>query len=124
MNHTVGIHVDSGDSVRIEATLWGSGTWANLADKGGSGSLISGTINMRAVPSFVNPAAKDYHIGAGSAAIDAGVDTGVSVDIDGDVRPLDGDGDDTPEYDIGADEWVASPSSYRVYVPFASKQTL
>jgi hypothetical protein len=46
----------------------------------------------------VNPDNGDYHIGFGSAAIDAGVDAGVDYDIDGDPRPL-GSG-----YDLGADE--------------------
>jgi hypothetical protein len=41
-----------------------------------------------------------YHLQAGSAAIDAGVNAGVLVDLDGDTRPL-GAG-----YDIGADEFV------------------
>ncbi|MEM2446439.1 MAG: right-handed parallel beta-helix repeat-containing protein [Candidatus Bathyarchaeia archaeon] len=39
-----------------------------------------------------------YHLGPGSAAIDAGVNAGVLTDLDGDPRPI-GDG-----YDIGADE--------------------
>ena len=42
----------------------------------------------------------NYLLSAGSLAIDAGVDAGVSTDIDGDPRPL-GDG-----YDIGADEFA------------------
>ena len=41
-----------------------------------------------------------YHLSIGSAAIDAGVDTGISHDIDGDERPF----SDFP--DIGADELV------------------
>ena len=49
-------------------------------------------------PSFVNPSQFDYHITHQSAAINAGIDAGVTVDIDGDVRPT-GDG-----FAIGADE--------------------
>jgi hypothetical protein len=59
-------------------------------------------------PTFqaVNPLAGDpnldvaYHLQAGSAAIDAGVDAGVTTDIDGEARPW-GMG-----YDIGADEYT------------------
>jgi len=58
-------------------------------------------------PTFqaINPLTGDpkldatYHLQAGSAAIDAGVDAGVTLDIDGQVRPW-GAG-----YDIGADEY-------------------
>jgi hypothetical protein len=48
-----------------------------------------------------------YHLGPRSDAIDAGVDAGVTVDIDGDMRPIH-DG-----FDIGADELTA----YLVYLP-------
>ena len=48
-----------------------------------------------------------YHLGPRSNAIDAGVDAGVTVDIDGDMRPIH-DG-----FDIGADELTA----YLVYLP-------
>jgi uncharacterized repeat protein (TIGR01451 family) len=56
------------------------------------------TNNLFGAPRFVNPVDGDYHIGPGSAAIDAGVDAGVTEDIDGEPRPM------GPGYDIGADE--------------------
>jgi len=48
-----------------------------------------------------------YHLQAGSAAIDQGVDAGVTHDIDGDPRPK-GSG-----YDIGADEYLVR----RLFLP-------
>ncbi|MFN3756651.1 MAG: choice-of-anchor Q domain-containing protein, partial [Flavobacterium sp.] len=53
-------------------------------------------------PLYVNAAAGDLHIQPGSLAIGAGVDVGITVDIDGDARPLSG------TFDIGADEFDAS----------------
>jgi hypothetical protein len=50
-------------------------------------------------PLFLNPDYGDYHIGEASAARDAGVPSGVTIDIDGDPRP-DGLG-----WDLGADEF-------------------
>ena len=99
VSHTVGIYVDSGNSASLQATLWGSGAWANVIDYMGLGITI-GTVNVRGDPAFVNPAAGDYHILPTSAAVDAGVDAGVTTDIDGDARPS-GKG-----YDIGADEYL------------------
>jgi len=58
---------------------------------------IQGTNPVSGDPAFVDPAAGDYHVGQGSAAIGAGVDAGIDVDMDGDPRPLGG-------FDIGADE--------------------
>ncbi len=66
--------------------------WANTY------SGIQGTNPVSGDPRFVNPTGGDYHIGAGSAAMDAGISAGVTTDIDGDPRPI-GAG-----YDIGADE--------------------
>ena len=61
-------------------------------------------------PEFVNPAEGDFHIEPTSAAVDAGANTRLKYDIDGDPRPL-GRG-----YDIGADEaWQ------HLFLPFATK---
>ncbi len=86
-SHTWGITVTFPASATVSAdhTLF----WAN------SSTAITGTN-----PVFGNPRLfpDGYHLGAGSAAMDAGADAGVATDIDGDRRPI-GAG-----YDIGADE--------------------
>ena len=98
VGHKIGISVASSSSATLEGTLWGSGVWANSADWGGNGSVVVGNTNIWGDPSFVNPDGGDYHIGPKSAAIDAGVDAGITSDIDGDPRPI------GPAFDIGADE--------------------
>jgi len=115
VSHTVGITVAVGNTATLEATLWGSGDWANGADWGGAGTILVGTHNYWGDPAFIDPNAGDYHIGPGSAAIDAGVDAGVSDDIDGDPRPAGGG------YDIGADE-RREPETFSVYLPVVLKQ--
>ena len=98
VSHTVGISVAAGNTATLNATLWGAGTWANLDDWGGAGAIHTDT-NLWGDPAFVDPDAKDYHIRRNSVAVDAGVDSGISKDIDGDPRPM-GYG-----YDLGADEF-------------------
>ncbi len=115
VSHTVGITVAAGNTATLEATLWGSGDWANGADWGGAGTILVGAHNYWGDPAFIDPGAGDYHIGAGSTAIDAGVDAGVSDDIDGDTRPVGGG------YDIGADERRDS-EILSVYLPLVLKQ--
>lgn len=101
-SHTVGITntFPTSSTVYADHTLF----WAN------TNSGISGTNPVFGNTRFLNPDGGDYHIGPGSAAIDAGVDAGVDTDIDGDPRPL-GTG-----YDIGADE-----AFYRIYLPLVMK---
>ena len=106
---SVAAHWDDGTraTATLTYTLWGTGTWANGSDTVGF-NIFTGTLasNWWEKSAFVDPAGGDYHIGPGSAAIDAGVDAGVLTDIDGDPRPI------GPSFDIGADEawrWVFLP---------------
>lgn len=91
VSHTVGITVATGSTATLAATLWHS----NTHDWGDTGTILTGALNYRGDPLF---AADGYHLLDGSAAIDKGVDAGVTSDIDGDARPC-GQG-----YDLGADE--------------------
>jgi len=109
VSHTIGITVASGCTVALEATLWGSGIWANAADWDGEGTVLTGTVNLWEAPAFVDPVRSDYHIRFDGAAIDAGIDAGITVDLDGEPRPL-GQG-----YDIGADEFFRAPGT--LYLP-------
>jgi uncharacterized repeat protein (TIGR01451 family) len=93
VSHTVGIRNYSPNIARLESTLWSS----NGTDW--SGADIFHTNDYTGTPAFLSPNSRDYHIGPSSAAINAGVNTGVTEDIDGNPRPL-GSG-----YDIGADEF-------------------
>jgi hypothetical protein len=101
VGHRIGIYATLDSTADLETTLWGSGTWANTTDRSGPGTITHSADQM-GDPAFVNPDAGDYHIGPGSAALDAGADAGVSTDIDGDPRPI------GPGYDLGADEWPGS----------------
>jgi hypothetical protein len=109
VSQTIGITVTAEDSASLEGTLWGSGAWSNGTDWDGNGTILTGTVNLWEEPGFVSPAEWNYHIGPGSAAIDAGVYTEVDTDVDGDPRPWPSGG----ASDIGADEarWL------HVYLP-------
>jgi hypothetical protein len=111
-HETVGITVTAGSTATLEATLWGTGASANGIDWAGSGSIITGTpsLNYWGDPAFVDPSGGDYHIGPGSAALDAGVDVSVRTDIDPQPRPY-----LTP--DLGADEYWPPGALKRVHLP-------
>ncbi|MGD2146651.1 MAG: choice-of-anchor Q domain-containing protein [Anaerolineae bacterium] len=98
--HSVGILVTEGNTATLHGTLW----YDNATDTGGDGTILTGTVNVYGDPAF---ASDGYHLTAGSTAIDAGVDAGVTTDIDGHERPY-GEG-----YDVGADEAGAA----RVFLP-------
>jgi hypothetical protein len=110
VSHTVGITVGAGSTATLEATLWGTSTWANESDWGGTGAIVTGTAgnNIWGTPAFVDPGDSDYHLGPESAAIDRGLEIGVAEDIDGDPRW------GTP--DLGADEFV-----WKVFLPLVAR---
>ena len=94
-NHSVGI-VQAAGSVSADYNLF----YGNLVDTQGGG--ITNSHPIAGNPAFFDPQQDDYHLGAGSAAVNAGLNISVSIDFDGDVRPQ-GSG-----YDVGYDE-VAPP---------------
>jgi len=95
VDNAIGITVIDGGTAILESTLWDNGL-----DWGGDGTIVTGTHNYWGSPAFVNPADDNYHLRAGSAAIDVGVDAGVNTDIDGEPRPR----GSAP--DLGADEFT------------------
>lgn len=66
-------------------------------------------------PQFVDAQGGDWHLRATSPLIDAGLsDETPSHDLDGDLRPLDGNGDGLAVVDLGADEhtaWYSTPTA-------------
>ncbi len=94
---TVGITATADAVVTMTYTLWhGNGTHT-----GGAGTFsIAHDIPGDPDPAFADPAAWDYHLTAGSPAIDAGTHSGVRTDFEGDPRPANAD------YDLGADEYT------------------
>ncbi len=107
VGHQAGITVAAGSTATLEATLWGQGAWANGTDEAGTGLIITGTPahNYWGLPAFLDPDGGDYHVGPSSAALDGGVEAGVSVDLDGEPRTA------GASPDLGADEWPAALAS-------------
>ncbi len=66
-----------------------------------SGNIQAGANSLTGDPLFMNPAADDYHISPLSPARDSGTNVGVTVDFEGQPRPI------GPGFDMGYDETTA-----------------
>jgi hypothetical protein len=72
----------------------------------------NGVGNLASGPGFANSANGDFHLALGSRCIDVGsAPSPVAVDLDGNLRPLDGNGDAVPIADIGAYEYAFTNSA-------------
>ena len=67
----------------------------------------TGSSNIDDDPMFASSATDDFHLSLGSPCIDSGFDAGMPTDdLDGVLRPHDGRGDGTAEWDMGAYEFI------------------
>ena len=92
--------------------------FANTVNFSGTSDSTGANGNVSADPRFVNAASGNFHLGRGSAAIDAGTSVGLSLpptDFDGAERNQDGDGDGVAKIDIGAFE--AAPPEIQASIP-------
>lgn len=98
VSHTVGIQNQGATGTLEENYTLYFGNTSNTV-----GSVVGNQGTSTGNPAFVDAPGGDYHITAVSAARDNGINAGLFLDIDGEVRP-DGVG-----FDIGADEYSAAP---------------
>ncbi len=97
-------------TIGIDASAITAADWNTLFDDVAmpySGTVVS-VGGITGTSGFVDPAANDYHLSLGSAAVDAGIDASVYTDVDGQARPQ-GAG-----VDIGYDElpaWLITPTA-------------
>jgi hypothetical protein len=117
VSHSLGVTVEAGSTAQLEATLWGTGMWANGRDWAGDGIIFTGTVNVRGEPRFLAPDGTDYHIGLTSAARDQGVSVGVPLDIDQQPRPY-------RAPDLGADEYWPGDAPWHFYLPLVLQSPL
>lgn len=86
-----------------DITQWDPSEIVNSCSPG-----LAGAGNVDANPQFMNAATGNYRLRYGSPGIDAGLDLtdhGIINDLDGVARPLDGDFDAVPAFDIGCFEY-------------------
>lgn len=73
-----------------------------------SQEVFPGVGNIQADPLFVDPGGDDFHLQSSSPCIDTGTNVGAPpIDLEGRIRPWDGDGDLTAVVDMGAYEYGA-----------------
>jgi fibronectin-binding autotransporter adhesin len=104
-SHTIGIS-QAGGTVYEDYNL----LFANTSPL--SGTVASDGHSLSGDPGFGAPFADNYHLQPGSAAIDNGINAGITSDLDGNPRPR------GPAFDIGAYEAPFMPPV--VFIPLIS----
>jgi hypothetical protein len=99
VSHTVGITLTGGNTATVNGVLWYA-TPLTLSKEATATAVVEN--EYMGDPAF---APDGFHLRSSSAAIDRGVDAGITDDIDGDHRPYGG-------YDLGADEWIDRRFTY------------
>jgi len=92
VSHTVSISVTGGNTVTVDSILWYD---TPITVSQSITAIVNAQNQYTGDPAFTPDG---HHLMIGSAAINKGIDAGVTVDIDGELRPA-GAG-----YDLGADE--------------------
>jgi parallel beta-helix repeat protein len=110
VSHSVGISVTGGNTVTVNSVLW-YGTPVTVSQA--TTATVAVQNQHQGDPAF---AADGYHLTASSAAIDQGVNAGVTMDIDDDARP------DGCLFDIGADEFMTGVACKHIYLPLIMRQ--
>lgn len=109
-DHDIGLEVISPTLLIASA----NDLWSNTTDYDG---IRPGPGDLHSNPWFVDAGHGDFHLSFLSRLIDAGLTAGApSLDIDGDSRPYDGDGDGQSKTDIGVDEFRPRTLN-KVYLP-------
>ena len=104
-DQTLGIFANGVSTLTVNGILWHN---TPITITTSPTAVLSVNHQHRGDPLF---ASDGYHLMAGSAAIDKGLESGISVDIDGEPRPA-GAG-----YDLGADElWI------KIYLPLVQNE--
>jgi len=102
-SHTIGISVTDGNTVTVNGVLWYD---TAITVSQSITAIVTVQNQHTGAPAF---AQDGYHLTTNSAAIDVGVNAGLTSDIDGQMRDA--------QPDIGADEYI----EWLVYLPLTSK---
>lgn len=126
-NLDVPLYAVSGSTVTLDGNvIWGNGSVTLLQPDvytttacNDSVIPLNGPGDISADPYFVTTTRGAYRLGPFSPAIDACA-TGTLYDLDGRSRPIDGDGDGSADYDMGAFEQIP----YRhLFIPLAARES-
>lgn len=106
VSQTIGLVVTNDSTATVNSILWHS-TPVTISQS--AGAVVSVQNQYTGSPAFVDPDGGDYHIKPDSAAIDKGVVTSVSTDLDNEPR--------LGFPDLGADEYWAPGTLKRIFLP-------